>query len=471
MKSNHYTHSLYYKLLIGYLIFGLLGFITIATISSEMTYHHLVERESEVLYDEATMIADRCSKAYEGKTINLDSAYPQIEAVSAYLQSDIWILNHEGTIVADSSDSRTGIAIDDFDPTAQGNRLYSIGQYYNLFDSKVLSVSAPITGNMKTYGYIVIHMPIQNIEAEQNGFLNIIYITSIILFFLSLVVLLVFTKVVYFPLKKITVAANEYAAGNLAHNIPITTHDEIGYLASTLNYMSSELNEMEQYQHNFIANVSHDFRSPLTSIKGYLEAIIDGTIPPEKQQHYMQIVSGEVRRLSRLVRNMLDIAKLQAMGVEESRKTRFDLGEELSDVLITFEQKIYNKHLDVRVDLPDKPVWTRAERDSITQVIYNLIDNAIKFCPDGGRLALRVQVDGGKARVSVENTGPTIDKDELPLLFDRFHKADKSRSADREGWGLGLYIAKTIVGAHGGDIWATSENGVTQFNFTLPTVR
>ena len=219
MKSNHYTHSLYYKLLIGYLIFGLLGFITIATISSEMTYHHLVERESEVLYDEATMIADRCSKAYEGKTINLDSAYPQLEAVSAYLQSDIWILNHEGTIVADSSDSRTGIAIDDFDPTAQGNRLYSIGQYYNLFDSKVLSVSAPITGNMKTYGYIVIHMPIQNIEAEQNGFLNIIYITSIILFFLSLVVLLVFTKVVYFPLKKITVAANEYAAGNLAHNI------------------------------------------------------------------------------------------------------------------------------------------------------------------------------------------------------------------------------------------------------------
>ena len=314
MKSNHYTHSLYYKLLIGYLIFGLLGFITIATISSEMTYHHLVERESEVLYDEATMIADRCSKAYEGKTINLDSAYPQLEAVSAYLQSDIWILNHEGTIVADSSDSRTGIAIDDFDPTAQGNRLYSIGQYYNLFDSKVLSVSAPITGNMKTYGYIVIHMPIQNIEAEQNGFLNIIYITSIILFFLSLVVLLVFTKVVYFPLKKITVAANEYAAGNLAHNIPITTHDEIGYLASTLNYMSSELNEMEQYQHNFIANVSHDFRSPLTSIKGYLEAILDGTIPQELYHKYLHIVISETERLNKLTQGMLTLNSLDSKG-------------------------------------------------------------------------------------------------------------------------------------------------------------
>ena len=188
----------------------------------------------------------------------------------------------------------------------------------------------------------------------------------------------------------------------------------------------------------------------MTTIGGYIDGMLDGTIPPEKQQHYMQIVSGEVRRLSRLVRNMLDIAKLQAMGVEESRKTRFDLGEELSDVLITFEQKIYNKHLDVRVDLPDKPVWTRAERDSITQVIYNLIDTAIKFCPDGGRLALRVQVDGGKARVSVEFTGPTI---------------------DRDGWGLGGLIAKTSVGALGGDMLASSENGVTQFNFTLPTVR
>ena len=241
--------------------------------------------------------------------------------------------------------------------------------------------------------------------------------------------------------------------------------------AVLLTFDVTEQAYAERNRREFTANVSHELKTPMTTIGGYIDGMLDGTIPPEKQQHYMQIVSGEVRRLSRLVRNMLDIAKLQAMGVEESRKTRFDLGEELSDVLITFEQKIYNKHLDVRVDLPDKPVWTRAERDSITQVIYNLIDNAIKFCPDGGRLALRVQVDGGKARVSVENTGPTIDKDELPLLFDRFHKADKSRSADREGWGLGLYIAKTIVGAHGGDIWATSENGVTQFNFTLPTVR
>ena len=272
---------------------------------------------------------------------------------------------------------------------------------------------------------------------------------------------------------KVAEAARRFGRGELDTRVevPKSCGEEIVDLANAFNTMADSLEKSEQRRQEFVANVSHELKTPMTTIGGYIDGMLDGTIPPEKQQHYMQIVSGEVRRLSRLVRNMLDIAKLQAMGVEDSRKTRFDLGEELSDVLITFEQKIYNKHLDVRVDLPDKPVWTRAERDSITQVIYNLIENAIKFCPDGGRLSLRVQSDGGKARVSVENTGPTIDKDELPLLFDRFHKADKSRSADREGWGLGLYIAKTIVGAHGGDIWATSENGVTQFNFTLPAVR
>ena len=322
-------------------------------------------------------------------------------------------------------------------------------------------------------GYVLVSAPMAQTK-------NFMLRSSTLFFYVAIAVLIVSMLAASFlsrmqvrPLGQMADAARRFGRGELGVRVEESPKNtsEINDLARAFNTMVDSLESSERRRQEFVANVSHELKTPMTTIGGYIDGMLDGTIPPEKQQHYMQIVSGEVRRLSRLVRNMLDIAKLQAMGVEESRKTRFDLGEELSDVLITFEQKIYNKHLDVRVDLPDKPVWTRAERDSITQVIYNLIDNAIKFCPDGGRLALRVQVDGGKARVSVENTGPTIDKDELPLLFDRFHKADKSRSADREGWGLGLYIAKTIVGAHGGDIWATSENGVTQFNFTLPTVR
>ena len=340
-------------------------------------------------------------------------------------------------------------------------------------EPRYLAGQTLLASNGEQIGYVLVSAPMAQTK-------NFMLRSSTLFFYVAIAVLIVSMLAASFlsrmqvrPLGQMADAARRFGRGELGVRVEESPKNtsEINDLARAFNTMVDSLESSERRRQEFVANVSHELKTPMTTLGGYIDGMLDGTIPPEKQQHYMQIVSGEVRRLSRLVRNMLDIAKLQAMGVEESRKTRFDLGEELSDVLITFEQKIYNKHLDVRVDLPDKPVWTRAERDSITQVIYNLIDNAIKFCPDGGRLALRVQVDGGKARVSVENTGPTIDKDELPLLFDRFHKADKSRSADREGWGLGLYIAKTIVGAHGGDIWATSENGVTQFNFTLPTVR
>lgn len=275
------------------------------------------------------------------------------------------------------------------------------------------------------------------------------------------------------PLAQLAETARRYGRGDLTPRVAVNEKNtqEINDLAQAFNAMADALQESEQRRQEFIANVSHELKTPMTTIGGYIDGMLDGTIPPEKQQHYMTIVSSEVRRLSRLVRNMLDISRMQAQGIEEARKTRFDLGEAMSDVLITFEQKINAKRLQVNVDLPEKPVWTKGERDSITRVFYNLIDNAIKFCPPSGALSLSLSVKGGLACCTVQNTGPTIPPEELPFLFDRFHKADKSRSEDREGWGLGLYIAKTIVCAHGGDIWAESENGVTRFSFTLTAVR
>ncbi len=296
---------------------------------------------------------------------------------------------------------------------------------------------------------------------------------ALIVIVVALVVATFFSRSQVKPLAQVAETARRYGRGDLSARVEVSEKNtrEINDLAQAFNTMAASLEESEQRRQEFVANVSHELKTPMTTIGGYIDGMLDGTIPPEKQAHYMQIVSSEVRRLSRLVRNMLDISRMQAQGVEESRKTRFDLGEAMSDVLITFEQKINAKRLQVTVELPEKPVWTRAERDSITQVFYNLIDNAIKFCSTGGNLSLLLSVKSGLACAVVQNTGPTIAPEELPLLFDRFHKADKSRSADREGWGLGLYIAKTIVGAHGGDIWAESENGVTRFSFTLPVVR
>ena len=322
-------------------------------------------------------------------------------------------------------------------------------------------------------GYVLVSAPMAQTK-------NFMLRSSTLFFYVAIAVLIVSMLAASFlsrmqvrPLGQMADAARRFGRGELSVRVEESPKNtsEINDLARAFNTMVDSLESSERRRQEFVANVSHELKTPMTTIGGYIGGMLDGTIPPEKQQHYMQIVSGEVRRLSRLVRNMLDISRLQAMGVEESRMTRFDLGELMSDVIITFEQKINGKGLNVDVELPDRPVWVKAERDGITQVVYNLLDNAIKFCPQGGKLGLFLALEGGKAKVTVQNSGPTIDPNELPLLFDRFHKADKSRSADREGWGLGLYIAKTIVGAYGGDIWATSENGITNFIFTLPTVR
>ena len=322
-------------------------------------------------------------------------------------------------------------------------------------------------------GYVLVSAPMAQTK-------NFMLRSSTLFFYVAIAVLIVSMLAASFlsrmqvrPLGQMADAARRFGRGELGVRVEESPKNtsEINDLARAFNTMVDSLESSERRRQEFVANVSHELKTPMTTIGGYIDGMLDGTIPPEKQQHYMQIVSGEVRRLSRLVRNMLDISRLQAMGVEESRMTRFDLGELMSDVIITFEQKINGKGLNVDVSLPDRPVWVKAERDGITQVVYNLLDNAIKFCPQGGKLGLFLALEGGKAKVTVQNSGPTIDPNELPLLFDRFHKADKSRSADREGWGLGLYIAKTIVGAYGGDIWATSENGITNFIFTLPTVR
>lgn len=444
-----------------------------------LSYNDTVSERRSEMRQHAELIANMSGDylASDGQTAS-PSLQNLIALAAGLTKADFLLCNDQGYALL-TSDERLGGQVVSVPQEIQDAVFGDKGFYQGrssiggAYDIRQFVVAVPVTQeDGGTAGMVLAVMDARSLMSMWRSFIGLFFMTSAIILLISFVASSLTSMRQIQPIREMVQATRSYAAGNFDVRMQDTGRsDEIGELAASFNNMADSLAETERQRSEFIANISHELKTPMTTIGGYIDGMLDGTIPPEKQQHYMQIVSGEVRRLSRLVRNMLDIAKLQAMGVEESRKTRFDLGEELSDVLITFEQKIYNKHLDVRVDLPDKPVWTRAERDSITQVIYNLIDNAIKFCPDGGRLALRVQVDGGKARVSVENTGPTIDKDELPLLFDRFHKADKSRSADREGWGLGLYIAKTIVGAHGGDIWATSENGVTQFNFTLPTVR
>ena len=302
---------------------------------------------------------------------------------------------------------------------------------------------------------------------------NIFMMVSLLVMGVCFVAMLFILKRQSEPLKQMSTIARSFGHGDLDARVRLSQDypEEVEELALAFNNMAQELQKSEYQRKEFVANVSHELKTPMTTISGYIDGILDGTIPENRHRYYLQIVSDETKRLSRLVRSMLDISRLQNQGgISDDKKVHFDLEETMGQVLITFEKKITDKNLDVDVDMPDHPVFTFASQDMITQVLYNLIDNAVKFCPEGGTLGLKIKLGGNKAYISVSNTGDIIPSEELPLVFDRFHKIDKSRSQNRDGWGLGLYIVKTIVCSHGENISVSSREGKTEFTFTMPLV-
>lgn len=347
------------------------------------------------------------------------------------------------------------------------------GVIEGLYSEERYVVSAPIINNAAATGIVIVSTPTYTTSQILNRISNIFLTAAVFVVLISVLAVTAFARRESRPLRDMAKAATDFGHGNLDARVRVEEDysEEVEELALAFNNMACSLQKSEYQRQEFVANVSHELKTPMTTISGYVDGILDGTIPKEHQEHYLHIVSDETKRLSRLVRSMLDISQLQKEeGIPEEKKMHFDLEECAGQVLITFEKKINDKHLDVQVDFPEHPVCTIANRDYITQVIYNLIDNAVKFCPEGGTLGLKIREGGSKAYVSISNDGETIPPEELPLVFDRFHKLDKSRSQNRDGWGLGLYIVKTIVCSHGENISVSSKDGKTEFTFTMPLV-
>lgn len=322
-------------------------------------------------------------------------------------------------------------------------------------------------------GFVLVSTPQTATLAVMEKISDIYLFVSLLVVAVAFLVMTIYARRQSSPLREMAFAARRFGHGDFRSRVHVSENAplEVQELALAFNNMATSLEKSEYQRQDFVTNVSHELKTPMTTIGGYVDGILDGTIPPEKQRYYMQIVSDETKRLSRLVRSMLDISRLQEQeGIPPEKKTRFDVTECMGQVLITFEQKINQKQLDVLVDWPEHPVYTHACQDYITQVIYNLLDNAVKFCPISGQLGLRIREGDAKLYVSVANDGDTIPPEELPMLFDRFHKLDKSRTQNRDGWGLGLYIVKTIICSHGENISVSSANGKTEFTFTLPFV-
>ncbi len=439
----------------------------------------LLEQTFSRLEDSAQTVT-RLATAYAwDEAVSADGFGVSFSALSQAAQVDGILCDGSGTILL-CADAPLGcehqgltLSREHLEKVLKSSSVRSTGKVEGLYTQSRYIVSQAIREGNTLLGIVMISAPMSDTALVLTRMSNTYLLNAVIVILISMLLMWYFVHRHSDPLNQMAQAARDFAHGRLSARVPVDSHTprEIQELTIAFNNMAATLEKNETLRQEFIANVSHELKTPMTTISGFVDGILDGTIPPAQQTHYLEMVSSETKRLSRLVRSMLDISRLQDQGgMPEEKKLRFDMGETLGRALITFERKILEKELEVEVDIPEYPLYTRANPDAITQVVYNLLDNAVKFCPQGGHLGVSVRTGGQKLFVTVENSGPTIPPQELPLVFDRFHKLDKSRSQDRDGWGLGLYIVRTILCGHGEDISVTSRDGITRFTFTLPLV-
>lgn len=463
--------TLFLKFILAYVIFGCFGFIVVATFSSSLIDQRIQSENAQSLYSEASMISQTYASDLYNSAITIESAYNQLKALGTYLSASIWIVNPSGTVLVNSEqlpNVENPKILADFSPSVTKDSYYTTGNFFGEFSEEMLFVFSPITSNYKIKGYVVILKPVRELKEQSNGYLTIMYITLVLLMLLSLIILIFFTEIIYIPLKKIIYATEQYADGNMHYEFSVDTNDEMGYLAGTLNYMANEIAASEDHQKKFVANVSHDFRSPLTSIRGYLEAMLDGTIPPEMHEKYINIVLNETSRLTKLTNSLLQLNNLNTKGMI-LEKTEFDINSVIRDTVATFEGLCEKKNICISLILVGERMIVIGDMSKLQQVLYNLIDNAIKFSHNNSTITIETREKKSKLCVSVKDTGIGIPKESQKLIFDRFYKTDLSRGKDKRGTGLGLSITKEIIHSHGENINVISTEGVgTEFIFTIP---
>ena len=347
-----------------------------------------------------------------------------------------------------------------------------MSSFPSMYPDSRYTVALPILdySSQSNIGYVFVTNNVENMLGAWSAFLSMAALITFLVFFMALAIALIYSKRMARPLDEIAEASRKFARGDFSVRVKQMEDpgDEMGALIDSFNKMADSLEKSEARRSEFFANVSHELRTPMTTISGFADGILDGTIPSEEAGKYLRSIRDETRRLSRLVRDMLDISQMKAKIAEPGRRSAFDLTELVLQILLSFESRANDKNLDVDPQLPENHMMVMADKDAITQVIYNLLDNAVKFSRNGSCITLRLYKDNGKAYVSVKNCGEVIPEDDLPFIFDRFHKSDRSRSMDKTGVGLGLYLVKTIINSHDEDIAVRSENGTTEFVFTLP---
>lgn len=457
-----------------YIAICVISFILVSTICYKADYKHIYNYYSDRLYLQANEIANEYALDYLAES-KLRRIELEMKSLSTFNDTRIMFITPSGDVILDTNNSSTDksnedrilFSINDFDYGDLKGKHDILWDFYGLFSEPELSVFSPISNSFEIKGYVVINIPESAIVERVYDTFNTNYLTLAIVLILSSAFLVLYFFQVHRPIKEITRATNEYSKGNLSYHVKPMHNDEIGRLGMSLDYMASQLNESDKFQQKFLSNISHDFRSPLTSIKGYLEAIQDGTIPPEMLDKYIGIMLFESERLTKLTSNILTLNELDPKSVRLDIST-FDLNSIIRHTVETFEGTCKKKGIKFNITYANSVQNVKADKGRIQQVIYNLIDNAIKFSKENSYIYITVKEKGEKAQISIKDTGCGIAKEDIDKIWDRFYKSDSSRGRDKKGSGLGLSITKEVIQAHGENIDVVSTVGVgTEFIFTL----
>lgn len=357
------------------------------------------------------------------------------------------------------------------EPVLRGKQFISMNAYRDQYGDNYLTVASPLITDGEIFGGVVFNQRIPEIKSVYAFVANRIIYVLMLVMLLSFILFGFLSIKVTSPIRRISAAVKEFSKGNFKKRVEYSSKNELGELARNINDMASSLDNLETSRKGFISDVTHELRTPLTTISGFVGGIIDGTIPKESHNEYLEVVLSESKRLSRLISNLVQVTKMENGEIKPDR-TNFDISELVRQTIIKFEMIITPKNIDVSLNIPEGKVVVNADKDKISQVLINLINNAVKFTPEDGKLVIDITIKKDKAYISVENSGPGIDENDLKYIWDRFYKGDKSRGEDRTGMGLGLYIVKRIIDLHDENITVTSiKDKKTTFEFTLPVVR
>ena len=389
-------NSILTKFFVGYFSFAVLGFLLITYWSTNLIYNHLLTNDASELQSYASIVVDNVQNAIGDSMYDIDNPDNFFSDFNKVLDCNLLLLDKDNKLVYTTDDTKAltnddaNIVIKNFDPNEYTGKSYKINKFYNMYKTDTLSVVQAIRKNNTVFGYVVVHMPTSIIKQSSYDVTHVFYLTYAIILALSLIIFFNFMWFIYLPLKQIRLAAMEYAQGNFSYDgLMVSNDDEIGDVASSLKYMSKQLNNSREYQKTFISNISHDFRSPLTSIKGYIEAMMDGTIPPEDHKKYLSIVLSEANRLEKLTTGLRELNSWNTTGPELFLE-EFNMESVIASTVETFQGSCEKKNIELIIQFPPKHYNVYADKGKIEQVLYNLLDNAIKFSNPSSKIVIRL---------------------------------------------------------------------------------